>query len=1170
MRTSDPRLSIFGSSSFVKASTSFLQGKKPGSDVPKLFDVQFYRNRYAPELSDRSQAWTHFCQVGFRNGFNPHPLFETTFYCDRYLQGQPDANPLLHYIENCNQTFDTHPLLNVQFYLSQLDRKAIALRHRKQTWLEYFLENNLKDLKSPSSEFSSRQYVEQHPDIVRSGINPLYHFVSKLDSNCHTDAADVSKAYALFDEAYYLESNRDIAEAGMDPWKHFCEHGFKENRNPHPLFDTRFYRDCYLADDAETNPVAHYMASGNELFNTHPLFDAAFYYSQINLDNDQIQQFEATPLQHFLKYNRQNLASPSPLFSTRDYLKQYPDIAECDLVPLYHFLRHGMQGKRQISIDRSHLEKLKFVSEQSIAFARQCRVPHLEFANAMAGMSNNPAVICVSHQGSLTGAPLIILKIAQCLRDKHGVEVINIVFRPGPLNERFELLGPTMNLEGRNLEIQEQQFSDDMDFLSNILEGKDIVGAIVNSAESRDMLPTLKKIGIPSVSLVHENARCYADGKFDKIAALSDRTIFPSQYVRTAALEKASFYDRSTEILPQGLLHEHLLELEPEDPMNDIRSKFGIPEDATLVLSCGTLDGRKGIDLFLSTAIIAISEAKPGSMYFAWLGGNGFRQPLDQRYWMDKDLEVSGASKYVKLLGATDDVAPYLQACDMLYLPSRIDPFPCVVNEAMAMAKPVILFEGGSGCVSMIGDAGGAVVPYGNVAQAALAVHELSKYPLLRKEMGLRNREYVSKHLNFDQYVSKVFDSLLSAVDLTGRKIPESIGSSLLSNNRNRDEKKVIFCLPAWRISGVNTFVENLIRELRKAGIDASILFTTRDPSRMDQAEEMPDVPYRFLTAKSMNVEERQVRLKQYLEQNAPCVFVPNYDYTMSAITPDLPVDVGVLGVLHSDEDEHYLHGYQMGHYWDSIVAVSETIRERLLGLNPAFADRTQTIRYGIPVTEKMPAKRRVEDRVRLIYTGRIVQAQKRIFDFIDLLQKLEQLRLPFEFTFLGGGGDEVAFQKRLQPWVEKGVARYLGSCSSDVVAKELKTHDALVLMSEYEGLPLSLLEAMSQACVPVVTAIPSGISEILTHGKNGMLSPLGDIDGMAENIQQLHRDRILLDRISEQSWKTLEEHGLTVTHMASRYLEVLEGIFEKISRDNNPNIIPLHSHFVRKSLRVA
>ena len=149
---------------------------------------------------------------------------------------------------------------------------------------------------------------------------------------------------------------------------------------------------------------------------------------------------------------------------------------------------------------------------------------------------------------------------------------------------------------------------------------------------------------------------------------------------------------------------------------------------------------------------------------------------------------------------------------------------------------------------------------------------------------------------------------------------------------------------------------------------------------------------------------------------------------------------------------------------------------------------RQHTIRYGIPVNHDLRDKVFSSDKIRLVYTGRIIQTQKRIFDFIELLKQLDTNQVPYEMTFVGGGPDEVAFLSELKPWLDRNVAQYLGRVSPKQVREELEKSDALILTSEFEGLPLSLLEAMAHQVVPVVTHIQSGVSEILKHRENACL----------------------------------------------------------------------------------
>jgi hypothetical protein len=112
-------------------------------EQPDLFNADYYRAQNSDVDEAEQSLWSHFCEVGFRANRNPHPLFDTKFYREKHLAEGPHVNPLLHYIEYSPQKLDTHPLLDVKFYVAQLEPHIVNQKPANQTWLEYFLENNL-------------------------------------------------------------------------------------------------------------------------------------------------------------------------------------------------------------------------------------------------------------------------------------------------------------------------------------------------------------------------------------------------------------------------------------------------------------------------------------------------------------------------------------------------------------------------------------------------------------------------------------------------------------------------------------------------------------------------------------------------------------------------------------------------------------------------------------------------------------------------------------------------------------------------------------------------------------------------------------------------------------------------------------------------------------------
>jgi GT2 family glycosyltransferase/SAM-dependent methyltransferase len=187
----------------------------------------------------------------------------------------------------------------------------------------------------------------------------------------------------FFDAAWYRTANPDVAASGMEPLAHFLRHGMAEDRDPHPLFSSGWFRATsgeayqrapalltYLGlkgeDDEDKRPAPH------------PLFDPVFYLRR----NEDVARSGMDPLRHFLAYGaaeRRNPhpliwmerlagspglsdtsnpliaylttpaffgASPHPLFDGKFYLTENADVARAGINPLMHYCVIGWREGR--------------------------------------------------------------------------------------------------------------------------------------------------------------------------------------------------------------------------------------------------------------------------------------------------------------------------------------------------------------------------------------------------------------------------------------------------------------------------------------------------------------------------------------------------------------------------------------------------------------------------------------------------------------------------------------------------------------------------------------------------------------------------------------------------------------------------------------------------------
>ena len=89
-------------------------------------------------------------------------------------------------------------------------------------------------------------------------------------------------------------------------------------------------------------------------------------------------------------------------------------------------------------------------------------------------------------------------------------------------------------------------------------------------------------------------------------------------------------------------------------------------------------------------------------------------------------------------------------------------------------------------------------------------------------------------------------------------------------------------------------------------------------------------------------------------------------------------------------------------------------------------------------------------------------------------------------------------------------------------VAPLLGLADVLLLPSDMEGFGLAALEAMACAVPPVTSAV-GGLPEVVTHGHDGMLLPVGDVEAMAEAARSLLTDSALYDSVASAARETAQ-----------------------------------------------
>ncbi len=218
------------------------------------------------------------------------------------------------------------------------------------------------------------------------------------------------------------------------------------------------------------------------------------------------------------------------------------------------------------------------------------------------------------------------------------------------------------------------------------------------------------------------------------------------------------------------------------------------------------------------------------------------------------------------------------------------------------------------------------------------------------------------------------------------------------------------------------------------------------------------------------------------------------------------------------------------------IITVSEQDRRLALRYGISKAERLIVIHNGLSdVAERaIPGS---DGEVRIIMVARF-SVPKMQADLIYACAKLDASRV----VFVGDGrylepARELAMSLSMNDRVE-----FLGT--RDDVPRVLADSHIFALISNYEGFPLSILEAM-RAGLPVIASDVGGVREAVVDGETGFLIPRGDINTLRDRLQRLVLDPALRERMGRAGRARFEAH-FTLDRMLEQTWEVYQQVLSR------------------------
>lgn len=374
---------------------------------------------------------------------------------------------------------------------------------------------------------------------------------------------------------------------------------------------------------------------------------------------------------------------------------------------------------------------------------------------------------------------------------------------------------------------------------------------------------------------------------------------------------------------------------------------------------------------------------------------------------------------------------------------------------------------------------------------------------------------------------------------------------------------KILFCAydrPGHIATGPNAWIQRLIPDLiNKYGIDITTLFLHHG-----KKEECPTIA--FFMNEELPISTINVEKIRYNEEQVKRILRLIIELKIQVLVANLVIpafyaakylkesNIPVVTVLHSNDNFYKQVVNKFVNHDNSnqtTVSVSKYIN--------SFVDKQKkgdhlVIPCGTPMTNLKatpPSKG-----LKIIYAGRIEIEAKQIFLLTKAFISASNTLPGLEFNIYGSGSQEKNTKSLIDASGVPSV-HFKGAVAPSEIQEVMSHHHIFTLMSDYEGMPIALMEAMACGLVPICLSENSGVNEIIKNGINGFIVNDRDLD-YQEKLRLLQQNTDLWSIMSQNAVKTIKENYSTeITH--KKWADLLISLLEnKISSPIMPRKIIL------------
>ena len=353
------------------------------------------------------------------------------------------------------------------------------------------------------------------------------------------------------------------------------------------------------------------------------------------------------------------------------------------------------------------------------------------------------------------------------------------------------------------------------------------------------------------------------------------------------------------------------------------------------------------------------------------------------------------------------------------------------------------------------------------------------------------------------------------------------------------DKKPALVIFSHKITTGIYSFYRNLLQSGAGGQFDITVIFHDNDTWSDSKAPVLyglsREIVYEYRESQHPTAYEISAAISKLLPDTKGAL-VTNFITEMIALHICPTPKMTIYFICH--DENHYTVARNFNFMIDVFISHNPVFTNRYASEFPERAGAVFYLPYGISHSgyRRLPNPNQP---LRVVWLARLMP-HKGIhhIPIIDLM--LREKGVIVKWTIIGDGPEKLTFSQAVS---SRDNFSFHTPPDYESVCKLLVQQDIFILPSSLDGLPVSMIEAMSTGCVPVISEFNAGIGEIITKDI-GFVLPVNDNGAFVEAITLLHQDRLLLEHMSEQAYEKahadydLEKQSAKYFELFARYNE--------------------------------